>query len=116
MRTEDEMRAEQAPTFDSVDELAKYIESLVDPQNDYGTCVLPRRQRLTLALDHPPIRQQHFRCSLYGFRRGGICQALAASEVDFFPIGIHIEKGRGPLNTRTIHAPSRIKEVNQIGV
>jgi hypothetical protein len=38
MKTEQEMREEIAPTFDSVDELQSYIASLVDREHDYGTC------------------------------------------------------------------------------
>jgi hypothetical protein len=38
MKTEQEMRAETAPTFDTVEELQGYITALVERQHDYGTC------------------------------------------------------------------------------
>lgn len=38
MKTEQEMRAETAPTFDTVEELQGYITSLVEREHDYGTC------------------------------------------------------------------------------
>jgi hypothetical protein len=38
MKTEQEMREETAPTFDTVEELQGYITSLVERNHDYGTC------------------------------------------------------------------------------
>jgi hypothetical protein len=38
MKTEQEMREETAPTFDTVEELQGYITSLVEREHDYGTC------------------------------------------------------------------------------
>lgn len=38
MKTEQEMRAETAPTFNTVEELQGYITSLVEREHDYGTC------------------------------------------------------------------------------
>lgn len=51
MTTEQEMREETAPTFDSVEELQGYINSLVDRQHDYGTCVYAMSLAATAAFN-----------------------------------------------------------------
>jgi hypothetical protein len=39
MKTEAEMREEEVPMFNELEELDEYIKSLVDRRHDYGTCV-----------------------------------------------------------------------------
>ena len=51
-KTEQEMRTEDAPTPDTIDELGEYIASLVDRQHDYGTCVYAMSLAATAAFNH----------------------------------------------------------------
>jgi hypothetical protein len=39
VKTEKEMREEEVPMFNEIEELDEYIKALVDRQHDYGTCV-----------------------------------------------------------------------------
>ncbi len=51
-KTEPEMRAEKAPTPDTIEALAEYITSLVDRDHDYGTCVYAMSLAATAAFNH----------------------------------------------------------------
>lgn len=51
-KTEQEMRAEEAPTPDTVAELSEYITSLVERTHDYGTCVYAMSLAATAAFNH----------------------------------------------------------------
>lgn len=51
-KTEQEMRAEMAPTPETIEELGEYITSLVDRQHDYGTCVYAMSLAATAAFNH----------------------------------------------------------------
>lgn len=48
-QTEEEMRTETVPTLDTLDELKGYIDSLVERQHDYGTCVYATSMAATAA-------------------------------------------------------------------
>lgn len=51
-QTEKEMREATVPTPAFVDDLAKYVSSLVDRQHDYGTCVYAMSMAATAAFNY----------------------------------------------------------------
>ena len=51
VQSEEEMRESQAPTPCTSDELAQYVESLVDRDHDYGTCVYAMSLAATAAFN-----------------------------------------------------------------
>lgn len=50
--TEQQMREGKPPPIDTVEELAKYVQSLVDRQHDYGTCVYAMSYAAVAAMDY----------------------------------------------------------------
>lgn len=52
VKTENEMRDETAPTFETVEELQEYVTSLIDREHDYGTCVYAMSLAATAAFNH----------------------------------------------------------------
>ena len=52
MKTEKEMREEKVPSFETMEELTNYINSLVDREHDYGTCVYAMSLAATAAFNY----------------------------------------------------------------
>lgn len=52
MKTEQEMRESEAPSPTTAEELAEYVNYLVDMQHDYGTCVYAMSLAATAAFNH----------------------------------------------------------------
>ena len=51
MQTEQEMRDATVPTFETVEELSGYIESVVEREHDYGTCCYAMSMAATAAFN-----------------------------------------------------------------
>lgn len=54
--TEKEMREGKPPRIDSVEELAKYIQSLIDRPHTYGTCVYAMSYAAVAAMDMVAVK------------------------------------------------------------
>jgi hypothetical protein len=55
-KTEREMRAEKAPSPETREKLAEYIDSLVEREHDYGTCVYAMSLAATAAFNYVALK------------------------------------------------------------